>query len=77
MSQSMSRFEMLGIAEDVVRATGNYTIFQNDYLNARQTYDIETSVEMALNNQNLTTLWVNAVRAAQEDYWLKESYNHE
>lgn len=65
----MRRFEKLGIAEDVVRAAGNYAIFQQDYTAARQNYDVETSAEMALDKQNLVEVWTRAVQVAQEDHW--------
>lgn len=65
----MRRFEKLGIAEDVVRTAGNYSIFQQDYTAARQNYNVETSAEMALDKQNLVEAWTQAVRIAQEDHW--------
>ena len=71
----MTKFDLLGIAEDVVRAAGSYPMFQEQYTTARQFYDIETSVEMALEQQGLVDAWVKAVRVAQEDQWAQQQPN--
>ena len=49
----MSRSEKLCIAEDLVQHLGSHTMFLKSYLDARQFYDVETSIEMALEQQDL------------------------
>lgn len=68
----MTKFEMLGLAEDVVHAAGSYSMFQEQYTTARQFYDVETSIEMALEQQGLVEAWVQAVRIAQEEEWVQQ-----
>lgn len=49
----MTRIEKLMIAEELIRQFGSHWMFQKSYTDARQFYDVETSLEMALEQQNL------------------------
>jgi len=53
----MSRLADLILAEDIVRTHGSHWMFQKSYTDARQFYDIRTSVEMALEQQDLLGLF--------------------
>lgn len=54
----MNKIEKLKLAESIVSEMGSYTIFQREYTNARQYYDIETSIEMSLEKQNLFSFYL-------------------
>lgn len=49
----MTKFEKLMVAEELIRQFGSYWMFQKYYTDARQFYDVETSLEMALEQQDL------------------------
>jgi hypothetical protein len=49
----MTKIQKLMVAEDLIRKLGSYWMFQKSYTDARQFYDIETSLEMALEQQDL------------------------
>ena len=49
----MTKIQKLMIAEDLIHQFGSYWMFQRSYTDARQFYDIKTSLEIALEQQNL------------------------
>ena len=49
----MTKIEKLLIAESLIHESGSHWMFQRSYTDARQFYDVETSLEMALEQQNL------------------------
>ena len=49
----MTKIQKLMIAEDLIHQFGSYWMFQRSYTDARQFYDVETSLEMALEQQDL------------------------
>lgn len=49
----MDNTVLLETVDDFVLRYGNTCIYYRDYTDARQIYDIATSVEMALSKQNL------------------------
>ncbi len=49
----MTKIQKLMIAEDLIHQFGSYWMFQKSYTDARQFYDVETSLEMALEQQDL------------------------
>lgn len=53
----MTKFENLRVAETIVHEQGSFPMFQHQYTLARQYYDIETSIEMALEQQDLLTVY--------------------
>lgn len=54
----MNRIEKLKLAETIASEMGSYSIFQRSYTNYRQYYDIETSIEMSLQQQDLFELFI-------------------
>lgn len=54
----MNKIEKLKLAESIVSEMGSYSIFQRVYTNFRQLYDIETSIEMALQQQDLLEFYL-------------------
>lgn len=55
----MSKRQLIELAENIVEEYGNVVVFTRNYIEARQTYDVETSLEMALEQQNLLTVYKN------------------
>lgn len=49
----MTRIQKLMIAEDLIQQFGSNWMFQKSYTDARQFYDVETSLEMAMEQQDL------------------------
>lgn len=54
----MNKREKLNVAAGLVHETGSYWMFQKSYTEARQFYDVETSLEMALEEQNLLSQYL-------------------
>lgn len=57
----MTKFEKLIIAEELLQEQGSYTMFQKSYTDARQFYDVETSIELALEQQGLMSQYLSAL----------------
>lgn len=57
----MNKRELVELAENIVYQHGNTAIFTRTYTEARQIYDIETSLEIALEQQNLLAHYQNLV----------------
>lgn len=54
----MTKIEKLNVASSLVHETGSYWMFQKSYTDARQFYDVETSLEMALEQQDLLSQYL-------------------
>lgn len=60
----MTRFEKLMLAEELVQEFGSHRMFQKSYTDARQFYDVETSLKMALEQQDLLPKYIKCCEYA-------------
>lgn len=63
----MSRLQRLFLAEDVADNYGNLTIFVRTYTDYRQSYTIDTSIELALADQNLFEIYTKKLNTLDEN----------
>lgn len=63
----MSRLQRLFLAEDVADNYGNLTIFVRTYTDYRQSYTIDTSIELALADQNLFEIYNNQLKTLDKN----------
>lgn len=61
----MSSLEKLFLAEEVADNYGNLTVFVRTYTDYRQSYTIDTSIELALTDQNLYEKYLEVFETRQ------------
>lgn len=59
-------FQRLGFAEDLARWHGDYAKFKEIYNMARETFGIEDSIRIGLNDQNLLPKYMGAIMAYEK-----------